>query len=518
MKPFPALVGPRPRRAGRFGELIPAPTHSPTIVASGKQTQGMLMPAETTELLSLPYIMPGQAQKHVTHNEAIRALDALVQLAVKSRDLAEPPAEPAPGERHIVAADATAAWAGKDGRVAAWVDGSWHFLAPNTGWLAWVEEEETLLVFSSAGWIDFAPAAAGGNTLGVNTDADDTNRLAVKSDAVLLSHDDVTPGTGNLRVIVNKAGGENTAALLFQSGYSGRGEIGLTGNDDLTFKVSADGSAWRQSIVVDRETGKVSFPSGSAYREPLAGNRTYYVRTDGNDANDGLGDDAGSAFATIQKAIDTAYDTLDFAGYDVTIQLNGGTHTAPVAIAGKMQVGAGLVTIRGNPSAPGDVTLNTSSAAFANQSPVEIEIEGLKIQTSSGNCLEVERGASVILGAIEFGAAGTDHTLVRGGRLQFTSNYTISGSARYHLQVNNQGLIQTPNAVTVTLTGTPAFTRYCNVVTLGYAAVNNFSFSGGATGQRYRVTLNAIINTLGGGADFFPGSAAGVAETGGQYV
>ena len=77
------------------------------------------MSAETTELLGLPYIAPSQAQKHVTHNEASRTLDALVQLAVKSRDLAAPPADPAPGRRHIVAAGATGAWAGKDGQVAA---------------------------------------------------------------------------------------------------------------------------------------------------------------------------------------------------------------------------------------------------------------------------------------------------------------------------------------------------------------------------------------------------------------
>ncbi len=42
---------------------------------------------EQSANLQLPYIMPSQAQKHVTHNEAIRTLDALVQLAVLDRDL-----------------------------------------------------------------------------------------------------------------------------------------------------------------------------------------------------------------------------------------------------------------------------------------------------------------------------------------------------------------------------------------------------------------------------------------------
>lgn len=53
--------------------------------------------SEETPNLGLPYIMPSQAQKHVTHNEAIRALDALVQIAVMARDLTTPPAEPSDG-------------------------------------------------------------------------------------------------------------------------------------------------------------------------------------------------------------------------------------------------------------------------------------------------------------------------------------------------------------------------------------------------------------------------------------
>ena len=42
------------------------------------------MSDSTTNLL-LPYLMAAQAQKHVTHNEALRLLDGLVQLLVKSR-------------------------------------------------------------------------------------------------------------------------------------------------------------------------------------------------------------------------------------------------------------------------------------------------------------------------------------------------------------------------------------------------------------------------------------------------
>ena len=53
--------------------------------------------SDQTPNLNLPYLIAAQAQKHVTHNEALRALDAIVQIAVLDRDLAVPPATPADG-------------------------------------------------------------------------------------------------------------------------------------------------------------------------------------------------------------------------------------------------------------------------------------------------------------------------------------------------------------------------------------------------------------------------------------
>jgi hypothetical protein len=66
------------------------------------------MSDDLSPVLSLPLIQPAQAQKHVTHNEALRMLDVLVQLAVASRSLTAPPTFPADGARWIVAPGATA--------------------------------------------------------------------------------------------------------------------------------------------------------------------------------------------------------------------------------------------------------------------------------------------------------------------------------------------------------------------------------------------------------------------------
>ena len=86
--------------------------------------------AETPNL-GLPYLLAAQSQKHVTHNDAIRALDALVQIAVLDRSLAAPPASPADGDRYIVDSSPTGAWAGQASNIAAYQDGAWMFYPPN---------------------------------------------------------------------------------------------------------------------------------------------------------------------------------------------------------------------------------------------------------------------------------------------------------------------------------------------------------------------------------------------------
>ena len=54
----------------------------------------------------------------------LKRLGAVVGLSVKDRDLATPPASPTDGDRYIVAAAATGAWAGKTGQIAARVAGA----------------------------------------------------------------------------------------------------------------------------------------------------------------------------------------------------------------------------------------------------------------------------------------------------------------------------------------------------------------------------------------------------------
>lgn len=221
-------------------------------------------PMENTPNLNLPYIAAAQAQKHVTHNEAIRALDAIVQIGVADRDLIEPPAGATDGDCYIVAGGGSGVWHGHDGEIAAWQDRAWMFYPPKVGWLAWVLDEQKLLAWDGAGWVSAGGGSAGyATTLGINANADVSNRLTVKSEASLFSHDDVLLGSGDHRIKVNKAAPENTSSQLFQSGFSGRAEFGLTGDDDFHVKVSPNGTDWYDSITVDKDTGSAVFGPGS---------------------------------------------------------------------------------------------------------------------------------------------------------------------------------------------------------------------------------------------------------------
>ncbi|MEO0496414.1 MAG: DUF2793 domain-containing protein [Pseudomonadota bacterium] len=223
---------------------------------------------EETPNLNLPYIAAAQAQKHITHNEAIRRLDAVVQMSVGATQSAPPPMPIADGQRYIVDIAATGDWAGQDTKVAAWQDGEWAFITPHAGWLAYDISTGAYLSFDGSTWAAMASGSGGGNgggsgsgsttgpvtELGINTSADQTNRLAVSSEAVLFTHEG-----DDQRVTVNRATAADAASLQFQTGYSADGEIGTIGNGDLKFKTKV-GTSLAEAISIHADHAMVSMP------------------------------------------------------------------------------------------------------------------------------------------------------------------------------------------------------------------------------------------------------------------
>jgi hypothetical protein len=236
--------------------------------------------SDTTTHLGLPYLLAAQAQKHVTHNEALRLLDAMVQLSVLDRTRTAPPASPADGNRHLVASGATGLWSGWDLNIAFWIDGAWIRLVPRVGWQVWVADEGVPLVWTGSAWQDVADRPLQVPRIGINASSDTTHRLAVNSPGVLLNH----AGAG-VEATVNKAAAGNDAAFAFKTGFSARALIGLLGNDDFSFKVSPDGSAFHDAIRIDRASGQVELPQptvlpglAAAPSPPPTGKATIYAR------------------------------------------------------------------------------------------------------------------------------------------------------------------------------------------------------------------------------------------------
>ena len=107
---------------------------------------------ESTERLSLPLLMPGQAQKELWHNEALQILDVLVGCAVEDGPANDPPASPVAGSTYLVGDSPTGDWAGFASDVAAYGSGGWRFLAPAEGMQLFVKSSGTLALYRSGTW------------------------------------------------------------------------------------------------------------------------------------------------------------------------------------------------------------------------------------------------------------------------------------------------------------------------------------------------------------------------------
>jgi hypothetical protein len=272
--------------------------------------------------LGLPLYQTKQDEFEIQHNEALSMLDALVMLAVKDRDLSAPPVSPAAGDRYLVKATGTGDFAGMDNRIAQFDIGGWNFYAPLPGWTCYVQDERMLLAWDGDSWEPALDVLSGMaelqnvSLLGVGTTADTTNPLSAKLNNVLWIGKTVAEGgDGHLRYKLSKESAAKTLSLLFQNNFSGRAEVGLTGDDDLHFKVSPDGSSWLEAIVIDRATGKLSFGQGfsdAAAIRAKAGAAPFHALAYNNAAVNGgisVSQELGTAGATLTN--NTARYTAD---------------------------------------------------------------------------------------------------------------------------------------------------------------------------------------------------------------
>jgi hypothetical protein len=438
---------------------------------------------DETPNLKLPYILAAQAQKHVTHNEAIRILDAIVQIAVLDRDLTAPPGSPAEGARYIVAPAGTGAWLSKDGQIAAFQDGAWAYYAPREGWIAWVADEDRLYAWDGSAWI-----VAGGGVnptplVGVNATADTTNRLSLNSPASLFNHE----GAGH-QLKINKHAAADTGSVLFQTNFSGRAELGLAGDDDCHVKVSPDGSAWHEAIVIDRASGNVSFPNTPG----LSGS---------GEANTSSNAGSGAGLAKAKAGVDLPFKSL-VAGTNVTLTASADEVTIAAAGGGAAPAGSdGQLQYNNGGSFGGASGFRWNDSA--NKVEVDTTID-LAATTGANAGLIMQGGNSLLHGY------GT-HNFFAGIA---AGNFTLSGSENLGVgQFALAGLTSGSQNVGVGYLAGSAITTGTGNFALGALCMYQNVTGSSNVGIGYL----ALTGLMGGDANIALGQSAGASLTTGGY-
>lgn len=270
--------------------------------------------------------------------------------------------------------------------------------------------------------------------------------------------------------------------------------------------------------------------SYATIREVLTSARTYYVRTDGSDSNNGLANTSGGAFLTIQKAVNSVCSLIDNSGFSVTIQIGDGTYNESVLLG--PYVGNGIVIVQGNSVTPANVVVNGGSTgpAFINgfsfsssvvTPSLPWTIKNLKVTTSGGGFAGIESvGGPLTLSGINFGACNGAHLAVfQLAQVLVNGACTISGNATLFVDCSANSYTNLSNQ-TITLSGTPAFsTDFFRVANGAVIRAANVTFSGSATGTRFSADRNGVIDIAGNTPNtYIPGNANGVTSNGGLCV
>lgn len=504
----------------------------------------------STPHLALPLLAAAQAQKHVTHNEALAALDALVQLAVKERGRTAPPASPAEGDRFLVGAGATGVFANQQDNVALFDLGTWRFFAPRPGWIAYVEAEDLLVVFDGDEWKTSGSVPEQIHNLqrlGLGTTADDLNRLSAKLNAALFAAVATGEGgTGDLRFVLNKSTEANVLSQLYQRGFSGRAETGLIGSDDFGLRVSPDGSQWRDALLVDHRTGVASFPCGLA-NVPGANlliNSSFVVnqrKFSGGVLSAGLygfdrwkGGPGGCTLThavdgtitlvgALEQVIDAAQASAEigaasFAGAALTLSVEDPSEPLPVVIGSKTATitagpGRRSVSVTLDGSETGNITVRLQPSSACSFKRVKLEVGayatswvGVPFDVEEFRCrryyqrLAVSSGAPAILGTLGQRVAGNNIDLtctlpvpMRADPTLMTSGFSWSNGSPTGNQIgfyNNSGASWVSLSGALTVTTLTAASPSCVVLRL--QAATSFSGVSGAVGNLYLGNLAFI--------------------------
>lgn len=253
-----------------------------------------------------------------------------------------------------------------------------------------------------------------------------------------------------------------------------------------------------------------------------------YVRTDGNDINDGYYDTAQHAFRTGSRAYQEAMKYCLGVDAQVIINLGYGVFNSVIcqgSVSGSYQENDGgwkaAVVVRGKGSANttvmGSAAAPSGAAVLAGQGS-RITVENLTVGTGGfGNGLVAADSGVLNLGAgLAFGSTGRQIMAIEGGLIKRFSNYSIIAGGLSHLYTFVGGVIEGSNTTTIAppVTYSDAFAV---ADAKGFIYDMNSLFTGTVTGMRFRVEPTGAIFTGNSGLNYFPGTIPGTIAPGGSY-
>ena len=253
----------------------------------------------------------------------------------------------------------------------------------------------------------------------------------------------------------------------------------------------------------------VTFPSGvSGFREKLTANRYYYVRADGNDANDGLSDTAGGAFASLQKAFDIIGD-LDTGISTVSLFVRAGTYSGGVL---KPPIGLGSFIIEGDRTTPSNVRVTNGSGnrGFWVQRPGSFEIRGFEFDTTSTNVdCGTALGVSITVRDCLFAGGSTGISIGQHNKASVVGTWSVTGVYGILFSADRSYLSTWGSTITFGANA-EVTTSYLYANSHITALLSNTTWTGTLTGRRCLIGSNCVINTQGAGDTSIPGSTASI--------
>ncbi|MCC8179698.1 MAG: hypothetical protein LIP23_02120 [Planctomycetes bacterium] len=284
-------------------------------------------------------------------------------------------------------------------------------------------------------------------------------------------------------------------------------------------KIFCAGAVVRCDIDMEREM--IFFSAGLSFDpcrcEFQTGDLAYYIDPNGDDSPTTPGTEAAPF-----KSIMTAYTILSnrrVPASNTTFYINPGSYPAEAIDIVPGMIAHNLIIRATNVNDKPTLDCSTIFRGASQLSLVDLNIDLSKLCIVSASRL-VSNGCAFKLSA-SFNDAVLMNVAERGNVIfNGTNVLDFSGkSMGIGLNIYGYGAIDLNGMLTIknatSFTSTFAFVGQKGMYTANTGSA--LTYNSGITGRRYTATSHGIIVTNGGGANYFPGSDAGIAESGGAY-